>query len=239
VLAAAGATIIGWDVDDKGLNETKGLIEEAGGTVIVDVVEVGNEASVRDGVAKAARIVERIDVLINNAGVSSKPVRIHELPSADWDRLMSVNLTGTFLCSKYVLPTLLKQRAGSIINISSILGMVGFYPGISVVGAAYSASKTGIDGFTRQLAAEYASENIRCNSVAPGFHVGTNLGKERRAAASKRSNEMFLSSVLSRTPFNRLGVPEDMFGLIIYLSSDASKYVTGQSFALDGGWTAT
>ena len=117
--------------------------------------------------------------LINNAGISTNPVRIHELSTQDWDKLMNVNLRGTYLCSKMVLPHMLREKNGSIINISSITGLLGFYPDLSGVSAAYSASKAGMMGFTRQLAAEYATDNIRCNAIAPGFHGGTDLGRER------------------------------------------------------------
>jgi NAD(P)-dependent dehydrogenase (short-subunit alcohol dehydrogenase family) len=238
-LSEVGANVICWDVDREGVEETKKLIREDGGDAAVDTVDVGNEDEVKAGISRANQVFGRIDVLINNAGISTHPVRVHELAVVDWDRLMKVNLRGTFLCSKHALPKMLERRDGSIINVSSILGISGFYPGQSAVGAAYSASKAGVDGFTRQLASEYARENIRCNSVAPGFYVGTNLGKERRGAASPQSNEEFMSSVLSRTPLNRFGTSEDLLGLVIYLASESSKYVTGQTFALDGGWTAT
>jgi NAD(P)-dependent dehydrogenase (short-subunit alcohol dehydrogenase family) len=239
VLSGNGADVICWDIDVKGLDETRKLIQEDGAVAAVDTVDVGDEESVKAGILRAHRAVSRIDVLINNAGISTHPVRIHELSIADWDRLIRINLTGTFLCSKHVLPEMMKSKAGSIINISSILGLSGFYPEQSVVGAAYSASKAAIDGFTRQLAAEYACENIRCNSIAPGFFSGTDLGRERRTAASPGSNEAFISSVQSRTPFNRFGTSDDLLGLILYLTSDASKYTTGQTFAIDGGWTTT
>lgn len=238
-LSGIGAKIVCWDVDGAGLDETKELIHEGGIDVFVDIVDVGSEDGVKAGVARANEAIGRVDVLINNAGISTRPIRVHELATADWDRLVKVNLTGTFLCSKHVLPGMLEAKAGSIINISSVLGKTGFYPSQSVVGAAYSASKAGVDGFTRQLASEYARDNIRCNSVAPSFCLDTNLGKERRAAASQRSNEQFASSVLSRTPLRRFGTSEDLLGLVIYLASESSRYVTGQTFALDGGWTAT
>lgn len=239
VLSENGANVICWDIDGKGLDETRKLIQEDGADAAVDTVDVSDEESVKSGTFRIYRTVGRIDVLINNAGISTRPVRTHELSIADWERLIKINLTGTFLCSKHVLSEMMKSKAGSIINISSILGLSGFYPGQSVVGAAYSASKAAIDGFTRQLAAEYARENIRCNSVAPGFFSGTGLGRARRAAASPESNEAFRSFVQSRTPFNRFGTSDDLLGLILYLTSDASKYTTGQTFAIDGGWTAT
>jgi 3-oxoacyl-[acyl-carrier protein] reductase len=138
-----------------------------------------------------------------------------------------------------VLPHMLREKNGSIINISSIAGLLGFYPDLSGVSAAYSASKAGMMGFTRQLAAEYATDNIRCNAIAPGFHGGTDLGRERRAAASAETTRMFSEAVVSRTPLQRLGSPEELVGLVIYLASDASRFVTGQVIAHDGGWTAT
>jgi NAD(P)-dependent dehydrogenase (short-subunit alcohol dehydrogenase family) len=239
VLAQNGATCACWDRDGKGLAETVADIERRGGKAHGVVVDVANEADVYEAVKKTAALLDRIDVLINNAGISTEPKRIHEIESTEWDRVLSVNLRGAYLCSKYILPYMLQAREGVILNVSSVLGKVGFYPGTSVVNAAYSASKAGMDGLTRQLAAEYASENIRCNSIAPGFHTGTDLGKARRAAASDLDNEIFSSLIMPRTPLKRFGAPDDLLGMIVYLSSDASRYVTGQSFGVDGGWSAT
>jgi 3-oxoacyl-[acyl-carrier protein] reductase len=152
---------------------------------------------------------------------------------------MNINLRGAFLCAKAVLPIMLSNGGGSIINISSITGLVGFYPGISAIAAAYSASKAGMIGLTRQLAAEYAADDIRCNAIAPGFHGGTELGKERREASTAEETARLGGAIVKRTPLCRLGRAEELAGLVVYLSSDVSRFVTGQVISHDGGWTAT
>jgi NAD(P)-dependent dehydrogenase (short-subunit alcohol dehydrogenase family) len=238
-LASTGATVACIDRDMEAVEETSHMIQNAGGAAAGYFADVADESSLKKAIDTAVESFQGIDVLINNAGISTNPVRIHELSTQDWDRLMNINLRGTYLCSKMVLPHMLREKNGSIINISSIAGLLGFYPDLSGVSAAYSASKAGMMGFTRQLAAEYATDNIRCNAIAPGFHGGTDLGRERRAAASAETTRMFSEAVVSRTPLQRLGSPEELVGLVIYLASDASRFVTGQVIAHDGGWTAT
>src|SRR6202012_5331298 len=125
----------------------------------------------------------RVDILVNNAGINTNAMRTHEYSVADWDRLMAINLRGVFLTTRKALALML-PGPGSIINISSILGLRGFWPGTPAGSISYSAAKAGVIGFTRQIAAEYAVEQIRCNAIAPGWHGGTALGAERRAASS-------------------------------------------------------
>ena len=237
-LASAGASLACLDRDELGASETVSAIRQSGGIANAYIADVSEASVVNEAISDVIEKFGRIDVLVNNAGISTRPVRIHEIPTEDWDRLMSINLRGTYLCAKAVLPLMMKSGGGSIINISSITGMVGFYPGVSAISAAYSASKGGIASFTRQLAAEYALDNIRCNAVAPGFHSGTDLGKERRASATPTDTQLLNEAILSRTPFGRFGSPDELAGLIHYLCSDASRFVTGQLIAHDGGWTA-
>ena len=123
----------------------------------------------------------RVDILVNNAGIATNSVRTHEFPVADWDRLMAVNLRGVFLTTRKALALML-PGPGSIINIASIAGLRGYWPGFPSLAVNYSTSKAGVIGFTRQVAAEYAAEKIRVNAIAPGWHGGTALGAERRAA---------------------------------------------------------
>lgn len=238
-LASAGATLACLDLDEDAAAETASLLRAQGASAEAFKADVADEIALNSAVDRASRLFGKIDVLINNAGISTRPLRIHELPIQDWDRLMAVNLRGSFLCSKIVLPHMMKAQRGSIINVASITGMIGFYPGVSAIGAAYSASKAGLIGLTRQLAAEYATKNIRCNVIAPGFHEGTNLGAERRLHSSPEETQMLSQAILERTPLRRLGNPEELVGLMVYLASDASRFVTGQVIAHDGGWTAT
>jgi len=151
--------------------------------------------------------------------------------------LIAVNLKGVFLCSRAVLPAMIKAQRGSIVNIASLLGLRGHYPGFPCANVNYAAAKAGVDGMTRQLAAEYAADGIRVNAICPGWHEGTALGRERKAVAPEEVAR-FDEAIYRRVPMGRKGQPEELDGLIVYLASDASSYVTGQSFSHDGGWTA-
>lgn len=235
--AGAGARVVAADRDEAGAAETAGLIGADGGACEALTVDVADEASVD---ALAAEIEERhgtIDVLVNNAGISTGGHRVHELPVALWDGLMAINLRGAFLACRAVIP-LMRDGGGSIVNIASILGLVGHYPGVAMVGANYSASKAGLIGLTRQIAVEYAAEGIRCNAIAPGWHGGTRLGERGRRGRSNADIARFEDSIIAGTPMKRRGVPEELAGLALFLASDASAYLTGQVIASDGGWTA-
>jgi gluconate 5-dehydrogenase len=235
-LARFGAEVVCADIDVAGANETAALIAAGGGRSRALEVDVGDPASV-DALVGTLGTAQTIDVLINNAGIASPPYRVHELPVADWNRVIATNLTGTFLCTRAVLPLML-ERGGSIVNLSSILGSDGYYPGFPVTAAGYGASKAGIVGFTRQVAIEYAREGIRANAIAPGWHGGTQLGRERRLTATAEDTAQFEAAIVRDTPMGRRGRPEELEGLVIYLASDASRFVTGQVFGHDGGWTA-
>jgi len=152
---------------------------------------------------------------------------------------MAVNLRGMFLCARAVLPGMMRSGGGSIINIASIVGLVGVYPRFAASATPYASSKAAVAGFTRQLAAEYAADGIRVNAIAPGWHGGTSLGRERRAIATPEDIERFENYIIGSVPMRRRGKPEEMDGLVVYLASDASRYLTGQVIAHDGGVTAT
>ena len=137
------------------------------------------------------------------------------------------------------IPLMLAAGSGSIINIASLIGIGGFYPGIAVSGVAYAATKAGLTGMTRQIAAEYAKDNIRANAIAPGWQgAGTRLADHFKTDWSAEDRERFEQAILAGTPMGRRGAPKELRGLVIYLASDASSYVTGQLIAHDGGWTA-
>jgi NAD(P)-dependent dehydrogenase (short-subunit alcohol dehydrogenase family) len=179
-----------------------------------------------------------VDALINNAGISIASSRTHEMSVEDWDRLMAVNMRGVFLNTKHALALMLQNGGGSIVNIASIAGLRGYYPDGPGLVSNYAASKAGVIGFTRQVAAEYARDKIRVNAIAPGWHGGTQLGRERRARAEQGAIRRFNEFIESSIPMGHMGAPEDLTGLAIYLASSASRYVTGQIFAHDGGLTA-
>ena len=236
-LATFGATVICADRNLEGADETASLAKQSRGKAEAAHVDVADDSSVDEMWKMIAETYGRIDILVNNAGIATNSVRTHEYPIADWDRLMAINLRGVFLNTRKGLAMML-PGPGSIINISSILGLRGFWPGLPAGSVSYSASKAGVVGFTRQVAAEYAKEKIRANAIAPGWHGGTALGAERRAAASPEDIKAFEAAIHARIPMKHRGVPDDLVGLVVYLASDASRYVTGQVIAHDGGWDA-
>jgi NAD(P)-dependent dehydrogenase (short-subunit alcohol dehydrogenase family) len=238
-LAAAGAEVICADRDKGWVTETVSIIQSTGGKASRIVFDVTNA----DEIAHLGRAVKgshgKLDVLINNAGVAPYPRRLHEVDIADWKRVLDVNLNGPFLVTREVLPLMLETGGGSIINIASLIGIVGFHPGFAVSSVAYAATKAGLTGMTKQIAAEYAKDNIRANAIAPGWQgAGTRLADHLKAEWSAEDRERFEQAILAGTPMGRRGEPKELRGLVIYLASDASRYVTGQLIAHDGGWTA-
>jgi NAD(P)-dependent dehydrogenase (short-subunit alcohol dehydrogenase family) len=236
--AASGAEVICADRDSSRAEEAAALIQKAGGRATPIRVDVADSASVQSLADRLRSSHGHMDVLVNNAGVSSLPNRVHELPIEEWDRLIAINLRGVFLCTRAILPMMLSRGGGSIINIASIIGIVGFYPDAPLVTANYAAAKAGVIGFTRQLALEYAKDNIRANAIAPGFHKGTRLGDATKATLTPAGIAEREARIVGATPMGRRGLPEELLGLAIYLASDASRYLTGQVIAHDGGWTA-
>lgn len=236
--AAAGASVVAADRDGERAEETAQLISAAGGRCIATVADVADPGSVEAMAALAERELGGCGILVNNAGISTPAHRVHELPVEAWNELIAINLTGTFLCSRAILPQMLTQGGGAIINIASILGLVGHYPGSAMVTASYAASKGGVIALTRQTAVEYAKDEIRANAIAPGWHGGTRLGEANRRGMTNAQVDLFEESILHGTPMGRRGRPEELGALALYLASDASSYVTGQVFTQDGGWTA-
>src|ERR1700742_1080473 len=182
-LAAFGATVICADKNLETADETASLAKQSRGKAEVAQVDVADESSVETMWKEIADNHPRIDILINNAGINTNSMRTHEYAVADWDRLMAINLRGVFLNTRKALAMML-PGPGSVINISSILGLRGFWPDSPAGSISYSAAKAGVIGFTRQVAAEYAVDKIRSNAIAPGWHGGTALGAERRAAST-------------------------------------------------------
>ena len=234
-LAEYGAHVICLDRNRERLEETVGLIRQSHNSAEGIVGDVADEASVDANWAEIAAAHKRIDILINNAGITTSPVRTHEFSVEDWDRLMAINLRGVFLTSRQALRLML-PGPGSIINIASIAGLAGYWPGFPALAINYSTSKAGVIGFTKQLAAEYAADQIRVNAIAPGWHAGTDLGAARRAILTPEDIAKFEKSIAQRIPMGHRGTPDDLVGLAVYLASDASHYVTGQVIAHDGGW---
>ena len=236
--ADAGAETICADIERDRLDGVVRGIRDSGGNATTAPLDVADAISVDAAFAALRDRAKRLDILVNCAGVAAMPARTHELSVADWHRVVAINLTGTFLVTRAALPLMLGHE-GSIINLASVLGAGGgYYPGFPSTGLHYAATKAGIVGLTRQLAAEYAADNIRVNAIAPGWLFGTRLGDYRRAKMSAEEQARFLGEIKARIPMGRTGEPVEILGLALYLAAPASRYVTGQLIAQDGGWTA-
>lgn len=194
---------------------------------------VAADVSSREQVArlmeKTIREFKRIDILVNNAGISpkkeGKSILTWEIQVEEWDAVMGVNLKGTLLCSQEALKYMLPQKSGTIVNISSLAGKASHEP--MPTGAHYNASKAGIINLTQKLGWELAPWGIRVNAVAPG-RIATPLAK----LASKEMNKI----MLDRTPMGRFGTPEEVANLVLFLSSEMSSYITGETININGGW---
>jgi NAD(P)-dependent dehydrogenase (short-subunit alcohol dehydrogenase family) len=190
--------------------------------------DVTDAVQVREAFTTIRDHFGRIDVLINNAGISGsqEATVCHLTPLAEWERVMAVNVRGPFLCAQAVLPTMIDQGSGHVINIASIAGLVAF-PGRS----AYTASKGAVVQFTRSLAVDYAVHGIRANAVCPGM-VQTPMTQWRLDQPDLKA------AVVSQIPLGRVAMPDDIADAVACLASDRMAYVTGHCLIVDGGWTA-
>ena len=186
---------------------------------------VTDEPHVRDVAQRTLDSFGRIDILVNNAGIGDFGKRIHETDDGTWATVMDVNLTGVFRMTRAVVPQMLKQARGAIVNISSVASLVGI-PGAP----AYATSKGGLDAFTRALAIDYAKDGIRCNVVNPGL-IDTPM------AAPLMTNPDMLQPILNHYAIRRPGTPEEVANMVLYLASDEAGWVTGATFTIDGGMT--
>ncbi len=225
LLAQEGAAVVLADVLETEGRETEIRIREAGGRAMFMLLDVTDEANWQQVIDATVAAYGKLDVVVNNAGISGRAA-VAETEVETWDRVMEVNGKGVFLGTKLAIPELRKAGGGSIINISSIYGIVG-----SETSAAYHASKGAVRIFTKSAAIQYAQEGIRVNSVHPGF-VDSPM-----TAASHALPEVHDLRV-GRTPLGRMGTPEDIAAGILYLASDESSFVTGSELVIDGGMTA-
>ena len=234
-MAEHGSDVVCADINEEWASETASMIGKHGTRTLAIKVDVSKQAEVKGLFAEVKRKFGKLDVLFNNAGIATKGSRIHEMRLQDWSKVISVNLTGTFMCMQEGLKLMLPQKHGSIINISSILGGVGIDPDILAI-QHYVASKHGVIGLTKIAAAQYGPDNIRVNAIAPGFIGGTRLGDvETRTETEARVSGQ---KVMSGTPLRRLGRPEELKGLAVLLASEASSFITGSVYLIDGGWCA-
>ncbi len=219
-----GAKIVVADWSEKGGQETVDLVKQQGGAAVFVKTDVSKVADIEQVVSVCLKEYGKVDILVNNAGIVRQGA-LHETSEADWDAVINVNLKSVFLASKRILPEMLKQGKGKIVNIASIAGLVGFE-----TSGAYCASKGGIIALTRAMALEYAKNKINVNCIAPGI-IKTAMTKDMlNDPAVKAGFEQ-------ATPYPRLGEPEDIASAALYLASDESDFVTGEVLVVDGGWT--
>jgi len=237
-LAEAGADVVITDIDRDHLDETEGILQKTGKKILKFVADVTSPADVARMVQETVSSLGQLNIAVNNAGIITKPVRLHEMPFEDWNKVISIDLTGVFLCMQKEIEVMLKQgTGGSIINISSILGLVGLDPEL-MPRVNYIASKHGVMGLTKQGAVEYAEYAIRVNAIAPSWHSGTSLSKDRDKIQTRQEQDLREQRMLALTPMKRRGQVDELQGLLLFLASDASAFATGQIFVSDGGWTA-
>lgn len=225
--AARGASVMVADFNEEGAAETVRLIGEAGGRAAYVKVDVGNEESVAAMVKSAIDEFGGLNYLANCAGISAAGpnVPLHEVEAGAFDKVLEVNVTGTFLSMKYALPELLKG-GGAIVNISSTMGERA-----SAGDPSYSASKHAVRGLTQSAALTYAPQGVRVNSIGPGV-IKTGM------TAPIFEDEQTTAWLQSVTPMGRFGEPGEIAKLIVFLSSDDASYITGAYVPIDGGWLA-
>ena len=227
--ASEGATVV---IAERNLSEaekTQRLIAQANGTAKIIAIDITQEQQVTDVISKTINEFGRLDILHNNAGVSVvKPIT--ETTESDWDFLFSVNLKGMFFCCKHAIPHMVRQGGGVIINTASELALVG-----QPLYSAYCATKGGVLAFTRALSVEWASRGIRINAVCPGPIKTPMLQAEFNMAVDPSAEE---TATIQSIPIRRLGTPEDIAGVALFLASDDAEFVHGTMVIVDGGRTA-
>ena len=225
LFAREGARVVLGDIQEAEGRQVEREINDSGGEALFIKLDVTSEEDWKGAIEATVRRFGKLDILVNNAGVGDGRT-IEEATGEWWDRVMEVNAKGVFLGTKYSVSEIGKAGGGSIINISSMYGIVG-----SGAAAAYHASKGAVRAFTKAAAIRYARDGIRVNSVHPGF-IETRMTESFLARPGVRE------SWESGTPLGRVGIPEDVAYGVLYLASDESSYITGSELVIDGGYTA-
>ncbi len=218
--AREGADVALCDLEKDWLSETATQVTELGRKAGCFSVDVSKSEAVQAVVDQIARDFGRIDILVNNAGIT-KDGYLARMSDEDWDKVLDVNLKGTFLFTRAVARLMMKQRSGVMVNIASIIGLIG-----NACQCNYAASKGGVIALTKTVAKELAGRNIRANAVAPGF-IQTKM--------TEKLPEDIKKKMLEAIPLGRFGLPEDVANVTLFLASDASSYVTGQVLTVCGG----
>ena len=219
-LVRNGAHVVLGDVNLEGAEATAEAINNSGGSASAVKIDVSNPAEVKQVFDSILKDKKPVDILVNNAGIPRDGLMIR-MKESDWDLVLDINLKGSFLCGQQAAKQMMKQKSGAIVNIASIVGVMGNFGQ-----ANYSASKAGVIGLTKTMAREVASRGIRVNAVAPGF-IDTEM--------TRVLDDSVRQALIEQVPLAKLGLPEDVARCVAFLVSDKSSYITGQVINVNGG----
>jgi len=236
VLAEFGADVVCPDMYKDRADETCEIIARYGHKTLAVEADLTKYENVRAMFKQVMDNFGRVDILVNNAGISTYSRSIDRIDLDDWHAVIDINLHGVFYCMREGLGIMVKQKSGTVINIASVLGLCVTEPAVLSV-APYVASKFAVVGLTKEAAAEYGQYGIRVNCIAPGFHHGTRLGERPGAPGNEARPRGDQTLILARTPLQRTAEPKELKSLLLYLASNSSSFMTGQTIAHDGGWT--
>ena len=227
-LVQEGSRVAILDIDEKGVAEAAKQLDKKQDRVIGRKIDVTKRSDVHPLVQEIKGLWGRIDILVNNAGGAlNTPYLLEEIQEKDWNLVVDVNLKGAFICCQEVIPEMVRQRGGVIVNISALAG----HWRASLAGVQYTAAKAGVEGLTRQLAYDWGKEGIRVNAVAPSV---TMTGDRIQSLWDNKSEEE-RKKVLANIPLGRLGTPEEVASVVVFLASDESSYITGITIDVSGG----
>jgi NAD(P)-dependent dehydrogenase (short-subunit alcohol dehydrogenase family) len=221
--ATEGARLAILDRTEDALADTADAVRKTGGEVLVLACDVSKPEQVVAAIGRVVETFSRLDIAFNNAGVENKAAPVHEIDLAEWDRILDINLRGTFVCMKHELAQMVRQGGGVIVNTSSGAGVRGV-----AGGASYTASKHAIIGLTKSAALDYAKQNIRVNAILPG-NIETPM--------MDRFTNGDIQKAIDLEPVGRLGKPEEIADAVLWMSADLGAFITGAAISVDGGWS--
>ena len=221
--AAEGARVAILDLSEDALSDTAEAVRNAGAQVLTIACDVSKPEQVEAAIGQVIETFGRLDIAFNNAGVENKAAPVAEIDLAEWDKILDINLRGTFVCMKHELAQMVRQGSGVIVNTSSGAGVRGV-----AGGASYAASKHAIIGLTKSAALDYATQNIRVNAILPG-NIETPM--------MDRFTNGDIQKAIDLEPVGRLGKPEEIADAVLWMSADLGRFVTGAAISVDGGWS--